>query len=137
MCRAMSIAGAGGPDTSQYKHRHKNQKKDSCNFEPEDSANAAEGAEETAQAAAHGSPGLERGAGSRLAGVKVPVPGAGNQSGGMHLQTSRRGLGRNRQTLPGNASGDADCDAQSAADPVSSHTVYDGSNGLERFAPSL
>jgi len=134
MVARVRIGEYGAPEPGRENDDGK-QKKHSGHFEPEDPAHAAKGAQNTAHATAHGSPGLDRCAGSRLAGVKVPIPGVSNQSGGMHLRTSRRGLGRNHQTLPGDASGDADCDAQSAADPVSSHTVYDGSSGLERFAP--
>ena len=66
MVRPMGVAGAGRPNSPPYKNRHKDQKKNAGNLEPEDSTHAAEGTQKTAYAAIHGLPGLNRRARCRL-----------------------------------------------------------------------
>ena len=150
MVRAVQVAGAGGPGASPCKNRHKDQEKCAGDFEPENAAYAAEGAQESARAAGHGTTaqglsglaqrlsGLNRGAGCRLSGGAVAILdcGAGNRSGLMHLSGGRR-LRVGCQMPPGSTPNHAYSDAQGAADYARSHTVYDGSSGLMRFRAFL
>ena len=141
MVAGMRVVGDGAPKRGSEDDDGK-QKEDAGDFEPENTAHAAEGTQESAHAAAHGTPGLYGGARCGLAGGAVWVVrtlglGAGNWSVLMHLRHCGRGLRGSRQALPGHAPGDADSDAQGAANPARSHTVYDGSSGLRRFVPRL
>jgi len=141
MVRAVSVAGASGPNSSPCKDRHKDQIKDAGHFEPENATHAAEGTQKAAHAAAHGMTGvahrlrsLNRSLGCGLSGGAVLVVGtlglgAGNRSRLMHLRSGSRGLRVALQKLPGRASGDAHSDAQGAANDARSHSVYDGSSG--------
>jgi len=147
MVRAVKVAGASGPNSPPHKNRHKDQKKDAGNLEPENAAYAAEGTQESTHAAAHGTPGLaqrlpslNRGVGCCLGGGAVLVVGtlglgAGNWSRLMQLRSGGRRLSVGRQELPGHAPGDAHSDAQGAANHARSHSVYDGSSGPWRLVP--
>jgi len=102
MVRAVSVAGASGPNSSPCKDRHKDQKKDAGHFEPENAAHAAEGTQKAAHAAAHGMTGvahrlrsLHRGVDCGLAGGAVLVVGtlglgAGNRSRLMQVGNGSR-----------------------------------------------
>ena len=115
-------------------------KKDAGDLEPKNAAHAAEWTQQSAHAAAHGTPGLaqrlpclNRRAACRLAGGAVLASRAGNRSGLMHLRSGGRGLRVGRQVMPSHTPNDAHSNAQGAANHARSHTVYDGSSGLERF----
>ena len=110
MVAGMRVGDCGVPKRGSENDDGK-EKKDAGNLEPENAAHAAEGAQKAAHAAAHGSTGLDCGAGCRLAGGAVLVRGAGNRSRLMHLGSGGRGLCGNCQALPSHAPGDAHSDA--------------------------
>ncbi len=119
---------------------HGQEKKDAADFEPENAAHAAKGAQKSTHTAFHGStslahrlPNLMRRAGCRLA-CAVLLRGASNWNSLMHL-SSGRGLRGRHQELPDNVPGDAHSNAQGAANHARSHPVYDGSSGLWRVGP--
>ena len=72
MVRAVSVAGASGPNSSPCKDRHKDQKKDAGHFEPE---NAAHAAAHGMTGVAHRLRSLHRGVDCGLAGGAVLVVG--------------------------------------------------------------
>jgi hypothetical protein len=126
------VGDCGSPERRGENDRRK-QKEDPGDFEPEDSAHAAEGAQKAADAAAHGSPGLGCGAGSGLNGGRASDTGHGygHRMAGLRCPRRLRSAGNG---LAGNPSYHADSDAESPADGSRSHSVYDGSSGPRRFA---
>jgi len=89
---------------------HRQEEEDACDFEPEDSADAAERAQKPADTASNTARSLP----CNLAG------GAGLCGGG-HWLLAGAALGTGRQALTGNASGDAESDTKSAADGLRLH----------------
>ena len=112
-----------GADTPKRwrKDDYGQQEEDAGDLEPEDSADAAKGFKESAQATAEAARSLAgyltSGAGCRLRGGLVG-----------------RGLGSGGYALASDSSGDAQADAESAADVLRFHSVYDGSSGACRAA---
>lgn len=143
------IGGNFAPERGREDDDRK-QEENSRDFEPEDSADAPQRTQEAADAARDRLPGLAQrlsslngGARSGLACGNALVARAARRSG--PIRVSRRGLrGRSRLSRQalfcdapcGNARGNAHSDAERAANSACSHTVYDGSSGIERSARS-
>ena len=133
MIAGMRIGERVSPQRGGKNDRRK-QKQDAGDFEPENSSHAAKGAQESADAAGHGLPGVGGSVGGRLGGRLYLDSGSGKRRGLRGLQNPRLlRVGRNPQA--DNSSGHADSDAESPANGARSHTVYDGSSGPWRFAP--
>ena len=115
------------------------QEKDAGDFEQKDPADTAKRAEEAADTLTNAALRLGCGLPDGLAGR--PNLGRGAEHRAVHgIIGSRRPwrqgaagwLWLRRQALPGDAPGNANADAQSAADATRSHTDYDGSSGMRR-----
>jgi hypothetical protein len=123
----VSVAGPGSPQ-GRGKDQHEQQEEDAGDFKPQDAAYAAKGAQKAAYAA-RDAPGCLAGG---LTSGAVLGGSAGSWAGG------QVGRGHTRcGALAGDARGNPQADAQSAADGVRLHSVYDGSSGAHSgvFAP--
>ena len=122
---------------AQFCHRRRaktngeQKKEEAGDFEPNDAAYALEGTQDSANAAAGLLPGLGCDLLDRLAcrlglletaGERHGLPCTGARDAGAGLRMSCH-------PLPHNAPGDANADAQGAANDSRSHSVYDGSSG--------
>lgn len=145
MVRTVEVTGAGRPRTSPYKNRDKDKIEGAGDFEPEDAADAAEGANESAYATvdrrsglARRLPGLKRSTGRRLAGDAVAVHETLDQRPCNTRSLKHLGGGRgpraDREVVPCGTSDHTHSNAQDAANDARSHTVYDGSSGLAGLA---
>ncbi len=101
--------------------KDKEEEEDTGDFKPEDAAHAAERLKKAAQAAAE--------AARSLAGHIAGGAGCGLRGG-----LAGGGLGSGGNALAGDTPGYAQSDAQSAADLLRLHSVYDGSSGACRAA---
>ena len=134
------IGGNFAPESGR-EDDHRKQEEDSCDFEPENSAGAAKGAQKTADPAGDCLAGLAECLSSlhrcaRTCFARADLMRAANWNSLRHFDMSRdrprwseTWLG---DTAGRNARGNAHSDAERAADSACSHTVYDGSSGLER-----
>ena len=127
------VAAESGPvlPKAQSEDGGEQKKEEACDFEPNDAAYTLEGTQESAHAPAGALPGLGcdllHGLGCSLglletAGERHGLPYAGARDAGAGLRMSCH-------PLPHNAPGDANADAQGAANDSRSHPVYDGSSG--------
>ncbi len=133
------VAGVGVgqtlPPKGWSKDDDRQQKEGAGHFEPQDAASTAKGTEETADSAADAAPGLICDPPGRQSRSSLLGDGTGGHPAWPGLELKRAGLSMGRKPLPDNTPGNANCDAQGAADDSGSHTVYDGSSGSWRFAP--
>jgi hypothetical protein len=144
----MAVVGGGAPKRGS-KGGDGKKKKGTRDLKPKDAADAAEWTQESTDAAGHvttarGLAGLTQrlpsqdrragwglGRGAALAVSSLGL-GAGNRSGSMRL-SGGSGLRERRQVMPGRTANDTHSNAEDAAKNARSHTVYDGSSGIERF----
>ena len=136
MVRSVRVVQAGAPERwgEDYCRQEEEHAGD---FEPEDSSDAAERPQQTADAVRNSASGLinelacwlpywasrDRGRGARK-GRRLRRRG---------LRTSARGLGSRGNASSDNSPGNADANAKSATNHSRSHSVYDGSSGLRRW----
>jgi hypothetical protein len=129
-----------GPALPKTQSEEGREQKEECagGLKPDDSANAAEGAEKAADTFSYGAPGFRCDARSGLR-LRASWGDEGRSSGeGLHIgdgliRTGGRGA---RNATACDASGDADADTKGAANVSRFHTVYDGSSGsryISRF----
>jgi len=102
------------------KDEREEEEEDAGDLEPEDSANAPEGAQKAADAAGDAAAGLNSRAGNILA------DGAGWKTGALWL--GHGGLRAARDALARDAAGNTHASAQDAAEFLWFHSVYDGSS---------
>src|ERR1035441_8131893 len=126
---AVSVAGPGSPE-GRGKDDYGQEKEDAGDFKPEDAAYAAEGAQKAANAACD-APGCLSG---RLTGDAALGGSVGNWAAGQVGRGHTRcggtdgGFCIGSGALACDAPGNPQADAQSAADGVRLHSVYDGSS---------
>jgi len=135
------IAGNGAdprPALPEAQSEEDCEQKEECpgGFEPYDAANAAEGTEKAANTFADVAPGFccDARGGFRLgASWRDEARGGGDglRFGRWRIRRGRRGADN---SLACNSAGDANADAESAADVSRFHTVYDGSSGSRCFS---
>jgi hypothetical protein len=114
--RAVSPAQAGSPGAGSENH-YRQEEEDAGHFKPEDSPNTAKGAQKTADPA--GKP--VRGLACDLPGGAATGVGLVGTGAGSRRWLAGRSLGAGSYALAGNASGDADTDAESAANGMRLH----------------
>jgi len=115
------MARPGAPE-GHAKNQYEEKKEDAGNFEPQNTAYAAEGAQKTAHATGNAATGLT---GSSSGGSALN----GRTCGRLSWGGVGRSLGSGSHALACDAPGNAEADAQGAADGVRFHSVYDGSSG--------
>lgn len=126
----MGVAHAGSPERGS-KDNDRQEKEDAGDLEPEDSAHAAKGPEESPYALANAAPGLgcdlARGlpGGPTLHAVCLCLSR-------LRLRCARGGLSLSRNSLPCDSPGDSNSNAQGPPNVARFHTVYDGSSGSWR-----
>jgi hypothetical protein len=121
---AVSPTGSHAPQV-WGKHNDRQKEEDAGNFEPQNAADPAKGAQKAAHAAGDSSlPGLARGLpdsfSSMLLGVACGRLGLERLRGG--------GLRGSRQPLARHLAGNAQSRTENAAYSLRSHTIYDGSS---------
>jgi len=112
-------AGSVHPQ-SPGKNNHKKEEEDACDFEPDDSANTAEGAQEAAHAACNSLGRLS----SSLTGGPTPSPVLGSGfKGGLAGRSIRGGLCAGGHAFARHAPGDAEADSEGPSDGLRFHSV--------------
>jgi hypothetical protein len=125
MLGAMSPTGPHAPEVWS-KDDYRQKEKNAHDLEPDDAANAPEGAQKATDATRHASAGLDGG----LPGGLHPNCCVRKRLG-LRLGLLRGGgLCRGRQALASHAAGNAQSCAKDAADCLWSHSIYDGSSDV-------
>jgi len=127
------VAAESGPvlPQAQSEDSGEQKKEEAGDLEPNDAAYAAEGTQESSNAPVGPLPGLGCDLLDRLACSLGLLETGGERHGRAHTGARRAGAGlrMSGNPLPHDAPGDANADAQGAANDSRSHTVYDGSSG--------
>ena len=122
-----------GPALPKAQHEEGCEQKEECagDLEPDDATYAAKGPQEAADSLADAAAFLSRDTcGSSYLRLNLGDAVGGRGGLGVDVRRARWGLRGACNPLAGNAPGDANADAQSAANVLRSHPVYDGSSGL-------
>jgi hypothetical protein len=122
---AVRPTGSHAPEVWS-KDNHRQKEKDARDFEPDNAANAPEGAQKATDATRHASAGLDGG----LPGGLDPNCRVRKRLGLMLGLLRGCGLCRGRQALASHAAGNTQSRAKDAADCLWSHSIYDGSSDV-------
>jgi hypothetical protein len=126
-----------GPSLPKAQRKEGCEQKEECagDLKPDDAAYSAEGPQETADCLADAATGLSCNAtGCSYLRLNLGDAVGGRDGLAVDMGRARGGLRGTSNSLAGNAPGNANADAQSTADVLRSHTVYDGSSGLRCFS---